>query len=225
MSQSVTLTELRALVREAADMEGSSFVDDTELDKKINNGVKYLWRELARYFPDDYLTSTTPSPFVTVANVQTVSLPTDFMKLVGVDFERDGVMVPAKGRFPFGDRNLNGRYSSWVWSGDCVIVRYKVMGQKLFFQDAPNAVYNGQIWYIPHATALASGSDSVELFGYEQIAVLKAAIACLNKEESDISGLMAELQLEQKNLIETAPKRDIGEPGKTRDVRRTGWVY
>ena len=46
------------------------------------------------------------------------------------------------------------------------------------------------------------------------------AIACLNKEETDASGLMAERQLVEARIARLAANRDAGRPARVQDTRK-----
>ena len=71
MTDYVTLTELRTLTRQRADMENSQFVDDTELTRYLNNSWGELYNLIGENFNEDYFTtsSTTPSPLERIRTV------------------------------------------------------------------------------------------------------------------------------------------------------------
>ena len=82
---SVTLTTLRARVRERADMVGSSFVADaaTGLDAWIHEGWQQLYGKLIDAMGDEYVESK--AALSLTAGVSDYALPSDFFKLYGID--------------------------------------------------------------------------------------------------------------------------------------------
>ena len=83
MTDNVSLTELRTLTRQRADMENSQFVDDTELTRYLNNSWGELYNLIIDNFNEDYYTTT--NTFTLTSGTDSYSLPSDFYKLRGVD--------------------------------------------------------------------------------------------------------------------------------------------
>lgn len=191
---SVTLTALRARVRELADMTGSAFVTDasTSLDAFINAAADELYDLLVLKFEDYNLSS---SSFTTASGTGTYALPADFYKLRGVDLTIDGSQVALE-QFSFRERH---RYQSAEVTTPIGSV--------------------GTIWYIPTRSLLANGADTLAgVNGWEEYVVVDAAIRCLLKEESDASSLMAMKQGQMARIEQAAAVRDAGGPSRIVDV-------
>ena len=105
----VTLSNLRTLVRQRADMEGSQFVPDEEIRQYCNLGYAELYDMLVTNATseDYFLTSSTVS---LVSGTQLYSLPSDFYKLRGVDLNSGSDTFPLK-RYNFPQRNVGSRYA------------------------------------------------------------------------------------------------------------------
>lgn len=212
----VTLTTLRVRVREIADMGSTTFVTDaaTSLDAWINLGVQHLHSLLREVMKDEAHASSTAAISITVAAGTGVqALPADFDDLLGVDLSLGGQQVDAR-RFTFKERNALRAGGAWLPQ---VGPQYRLDGANLRL-NGPDGTYTGSLLYVPTPALLVGGSDAVNYpNGYEEFAVLTAAIRCLLKEESDASGLMQLLGIERAR-IEAAGKRDEGSPPRAVDV-------
>ena len=84
MTDFVSLSDLRTLVRQRAAQENSQFVTDEELRQYINRGYSGLYDLLVTNAnSEDYFLNS--STVTLVSGTQTYDLPTDFYKLKGVD--------------------------------------------------------------------------------------------------------------------------------------------
>jgi hypothetical protein len=63
--------------------------------------------------------------------------------------------------------------------------------------------------------------------GWEEYAVITAAIKCLQKEESDTMPLMQEKAIQLKRIEDVAQNRDVGDPGRITFVNggHTEWWW
>jgi hypothetical protein len=183
-----TLAQFRTRVRQRADMENSNFVSDSELNGYVNKSISELYDLLVSSNSEYFLSSSSS----TVAfGGSTITLPTDFYKLRGVDFY------------------LGGRCH----------VKYRLQGStiKLIPEDNVDGQY--RVWYTPLPTELSSDSDSFEgINGWEEYVVVDAAIKCLQKEESSTTDLeKAKAQL-GKRVADMAAKRDSAKPKQITNV-------
>lgn len=212
---SVSLTQLIASARTRADMVGSLFVSDAEFTVFLNKSLDELYDLVLQKFGDDYYVAS--SAIATVAGTSTYALPSDFYKLLGVELTLSGEVRDLK-KFEFKERNA---YRNAVGSG-AELPRYRLEGSNLRLYPAPASVMAGTLWYVPQRVALATGADAVNFpGGWEEYAVIDAAIKALVKEESDISALQL-AKTEMLRRIESASEnRDAGEPERVTDVQRT----
>lgn len=210
---SVTLTTLRARVRELADMTGSSFVTDaaTSIDAFINAGMDELYDLIIDAYGEDYFISS--AALTTASGNSLYALPSDFGKLRGVDLPYGGETVALK-RFEFEERNA---YKASANTGQ--VPRYRLEGSNIRLYPAPNSVMAGTLWYIPARALLVNGTDAVNFpNGWEELGVVSAAVRCKEKEESDISGLLVLKDALSQRIKSAATPRDAGEPTKAVDA-------
>lgn len=217
-----TLSQLRTLIRQRADMENSTFVTDDEIVGYINQGIAELHDELISLYEDFYVSS---APIALPAD-SPMDLPNNFYKCLGVDLNSSGVTYRLK-PFHFGERNS---YSNPVFSSaGAPSLFYGIQGDELKFMPDTTISGTGTLWYVPEPQqfALGSSEDAVELnikarqiaIGYEEYIVLDGAIKCLIKEESDYSTLVALKEQQRQRIIGAAARRDAGEPFRIQDIR------
>lgn len=210
---SVTLTTLLARVRERADMVGSSFVTDasTSLYSFINEGVQKLHEKLVAAYAEDYLESS--GSISLVSGTSDYALPSDFLKLYGVDLPINGVTTTLK---PF-MKNERNQYAN---SSLAYRQRpsYKLSGSNIRF--LPSTVTGtATIRYAPTIALLTTGTDTVNFpNGWERYVVIDAAIQVLMKEESAVADLKAERQEMERQLEELKVNRDASFPRHVTDM-------
>lgn len=202
---SVSLSTLRTRARTAADMTGSTFVSDAELNAFINSAADELYDLLVSKHQDQYTTSST---FNTASGTEEYSLPADFYKLVGVDLQIDSdwrTLDP----FNFRERNYERNRSSFT-GVDSDLPRYWLRKDKLHLLPAPSSVLSAKLWYVPTRTQLTLDADTLDgVSGWEEYVVTDAAIRCLIKEESDPSALMARKAELVQRIERAAKSRDV----------------
>jgi hypothetical protein len=77
----------------------------------------------------------------------------------------------------------------------------------------PQANQTIRVWYVPEMTTLAVDADEVKgVSGWTEYIIIDAAIKCMQKEESDVSVLMAQKAAMLKRIDGAAANRDAGEP-------------
>lgn len=201
-----TLTNLILQARERSDQVGSEFVSDAEATRIINLAAKE-YRDLLISSGEDYFATLT-SEFA-IASTGVKAVEATFYKLIGVDLKVGSDWVPMH-TYTWEERNRT--------SGP---IKYRLVGSDLRY--TPPALASGQYsryWYVPKFTELSSGSDSLDdVNGWDNFVILKTAIAMANKEESDVSVLMAELSAMVQRLEVAKQNRDLGEPQRVQDVR------
>ena len=213
---SITLAELRTEARRRADMEDSEFVTDAELTSYINASIAELHDLLVQSYGSDYFLSETT--FSTISGQDSYDLPTDFYKVRGVDVDlNNGDFVTLK-KFNFNERNIFNNVASWSLS-NIPYVRYRVMGNKIRFTPLPESNRTVKIWYIPLATKLIDDTDTLDDFNqYSEYVIVDVAIKMLQKEESDVTILLAQKQQLKLRIEAASQDRDAGESESISDV-------
>jgi hypothetical protein len=213
-----TLSSLRTRVRERADMENSTFVEDAELNQYINSSYQELYDLLVASF-EDYYTGA-PTSFTIASGSNTYTLPSDFYKLRGVDCSIDGVNYYTMQPFDFANRN-NFNNSVGVLNAYQFQNQYRLVGSKIYITPEDNAVGSYRIWYVPRATVLTSDSSTLDgINGWEEYVVVDAARKCLAKEESDTQYLILEKEALRQRIIAMSARRDAGMPKGITDVNQ-----
>lgn len=235
----VTLANLRDEVRRRADMEGSTFVTDAEVNSYINRSGGALHDILVTVYEDYFVTSLQFSmPYVPVSgppltDTAAYPLPTDFLKMRGLDYQVESNCWSTVPKFNFAERNRwQRRPSRWL---DDRFRAYQMTGSylRILPEDSNSGTY--RLWYVPSYTALASDGDAVSQWvennGWTEYIIVDAAIKCLQKEESDCSLLMAQRQQLEDRIRASAVNRDAGAPDRIAETRtdlddddyRWGW--
>lgn len=211
-----TLAEIKTQVRQRADMVHSDFVSDSELTGYINLSYFELYDLLITAYGENYFVAA-PDTFNTVNGTAQYALPDDLYKLLGVDLRLSNGQFRTLKQFNFGDRNrrpLNNLVGPYTEE-----LRYRLNGSDLWLAPTPTSVQTIQVWYAPTLPPLTDDDDVlVSVSGWEEYVIVDAAIKCLNKEESDVSVLMASKQALATRIREAAANRDEAEPSTVRDI-------
>jgi hypothetical protein len=212
---SVTLLQLKDRSRQRADMENSEFVTDAELTIYINGSIAELHDLLVASYGSDYFLSSTT--FSTVAGTESYSLPADFYKLMGVDVQVSGSEWASIRPFNFNERNRNQELTWGVAGGPNL--RYRVMGSNIRLSPAPNSAVSVKVWYTPKATALSADADTLDdLNGFADYVIIDAAIKMLQKQDDDVTVLMAQKADLKRRIEIMAQNRDAGTSDSVSDV-------
>lgn len=219
---SITLTNLIAEARRRSDAESTQHVTDSEITNYLNSSIAELHDLLIGATDSEYrLTSTT---FSTVAGTDSYALASDFYKLKGVDYQTSSTTYSSVRPFNFNERNRQKTLTYWLEQPD---IRYRLVGNNLTFTPVPDSVRTIRYWYVPVATKLVSGSDTLDdINQFSEYVVVDTAIKILAKEESDVSVLMAQ-KAELKRRIEVmAQNRDEGQPASISDIyaEKIDWI-
>ncbi len=229
MSTTMTLGQLMTAVRQRADMTTAGyapsltgtdfFVSEPELISYINQSYFELYDLIVAAYGTNYYVAT-PYTFTTDGVNEMFALPSDFYKLLGVDLSLSGgnpgswLTVRA---FEFNDRNRYSVPNFQAFYG-VTNLRYRLNATNLWLTPTPSGGQVMQLWYIPKLAtldALATTADGIS--GWTEYIITDAAIKCLQKEESDVSVLMAQKQALMKRIESMADNRDAGPPPKVID--------
>lgn len=212
--ESVTLLTLKTQVKEAANMENSQFVSDAELGRFIDMSYAELYDLLVGVYENYY---TKDPVTVSLTSGNSISLPSDFYKLVGIDAQFGSSWYPIK-PFEMADRGRWVNANKLAYTG-IINIAYKIIGGKIVFYPENGCQGKYRYWYIPTRTVLSADGTTIDgVNGWQQYIVVDAAIKCLQKEESEVSHLTAEKAALKDRIKSMAPKRDAGAPRKIADT-------
>jgi hypothetical protein len=219
MSLVVSLTTLRTLVLQRANMENSTFITTglaSELDGHINAGLRELYEEVLSSYGEEYYVSS--ATFTTSAGVDTYAIDATLLKLLGVDAVFNGTTISLQ-PFMFRERN---KYKSDVTYANAVRpLAYRLQGQNIKFIPIPSGSVSVTVWFIPAPTTLVNGGDTFDgQAGWEEFIIWSAVASLLAKEESDTTYAIAMKEAARMRVRQQAPNRDVGAPERVTDVQR-----
>jgi len=228
----VSLSTLRARAQRAADQENSNFISTAEWQDYINHGLRRMHDLIVSASGDEYCLKS--YNFTLVANTSTYALPTDFFRERAFDLNTAPKPVTMQ-RFNFRERNkYNWAQFSWGAVGGAPL--FCIVGQNVMFMPAPTIASAGiTMWYTPTlqktsdngvtwtSGTLSSDTDQIDgINGYEELAVIHAAILAKQKEDTDASLLMARLAQVENWVSESCRRRNDGDPVFVQEVQPDG---
>lgn len=218
MALTTTLLKLKTAARQRADQVNSGFVTDAELTTYINNSLCELYDLIISTYGEDYYATSATTALS--SSTDTYDLPSDFYKCIGVDLVIGANTSITLERFNFVERNQY-RYTIGGFFNQ-IASKYKLVGNKIKFLPFPAGGVSYRLWYIPVPVLLVNDADTFDgVSGWDEYIVVDAAIKMMQKEESDVSVLMAQKQMLIKRIQEMAPNRDAGAAPRIGDVYYT----
>lgn len=218
---SVSLSDLRLMTRERADMVSSSFVTTSELDRMINGSAGELHELLVvRY--EDYFTSPSPTTFSLSGSTNTYALPADFFKLRGIDRSDGGEWISLR-RYKHEERDRFFGPAAYTRSGE--ERRFTIMASQIVVAPESRASGDYRFWYVPKWTDLSSSAQTIPspMEQWAEYIAVDAAIKCLLKEESDVSALVMRKGELFRRIENGATNRDASEQEFIGSTYWNGW--
>lgn len=239
MARTRTLLQLRDEVRQRADMVNSDFVTNDEINRYLNESISELYDMLISCKGQEWYMER--HTFPTVANQQDylidpVAVP--FYMLLGVDADMGGSTPIPLRPYMLDERHDRGLWYAGSGWGYLERARYRLSGSvdqttgvyqhRITLKPAPTASgTNITLLYIPHAPVLDNDVDVWDGFnGWEEYAVVDAAIKCLEKEESSTVALERRKERLMERIEGLAASHDNGFPERVVDVTgRMAYFY
>jgi hypothetical protein len=228
LSGQMSLQGIRTLAQQRADRVNSNFVTLSEWNTFINQSCFELYDVLVTLYEDMYVAPALT--FQTDGIKQLYPLPDGvlynaapaFYKLLGVDCgvsNTPNSFVTLK-KFTFEARNRYVLPNNSASAMGVFNLKYRLLGSNIEFIPLPSAGQTIQLWYIPRLKPLLQETDIIDgVSGWTEYIVVDAAIKALMKEESDVSGLMAQKQALLERIQSSAVNRDAGMPDTISDTR------
>lgn len=223
----MSLGQIRLLSQQRADRVNSKFITDAEWNQYINQSYFELYDLLVSLYEDYFLASpvsavTDGTAQIALPNGSNYSSAPSFYKLMGLDCclnATANAWVTLR-KFNFGDRNKFVFPNITSTPLGIFNMQYRVMGSNIQMIPTPSAGQTIRIWYIPRLTQLLQDSDIADgVSGWTEYMICDAAIKALQKEESDVSVLMAEKQALIARIQGSGMNRDAGEPSTISNSR------
>ena len=214
-----TLTQHVASVREFSNTQNNTgFVSDAEITKRINEAVGELYDLIVVAFEHYYVSSFGPFTMAGGVGNNTVALPADFYKIIGVDKDPGTLYPTTVPMLPsFRERNRAGGIYYFVQGLSTLVI-------------LPPQVAGGTflMYYTPKAPVLVNPTDTldVNLANWEEFVDIRAAIKVLTKREMDTSSLQADLMQLTTRIHAMAANRseDPSQVALADNVGRRWWV-
>ena len=213
--KTVTVGQLKQIIRERCDQEDSDYIEDPELLRYINIEYAEYYGMITEIYEDYNIASAD----ITVQNNANIyNLPSNFFKMVGVDYNADTDSVVEVGRFQFGERNkLERNFYADAFSTN---LRYKLMGDTIVFLPDPPQGKKIRLWYVPASPTLVEDTQLIDgINGYEEMIISGVCVMIANKQEQDAAPFLGAKRSQQKRIRDEAPNRDAGQPARVTDSR------
>jgi hypothetical protein len=211
MAQLKLISDLITETRQRADMQNTQFVTDVEITTYLDKAYRKVYNHIVAKYSAIFVSEAS---IPTVNGVDTYDLPSDFYRLLGVD------IVSGSRSYTLRPWSLNERNRT-AFGFLTQPFRYYLKGQKIVLKPEPRAPDTLRIIYVPAPPAL-TGATQINCFdGFDEYIVIDAAIQCKQKEESDVSILMAQKQECLDQIINVyGIGQDDGFPQSVTDVSR-----
>lgn len=223
------LSQIRLASQQRADRVNSNFVTMPEWNQMINQSMYELYDLLITTYADYYLAPAISFPadgstyLYPLPNGTNYNGAGAFYKLMGVDLSLNAATNSwvTINKFNFIDRNkfVYPNTASTIYG--VFNLQYRVMGDHIEFIPTPTSGQSIRIWYVPRLPQLLLDTDTTtsSVSGWVEYVIVDAAIKALQKEESDVSVLMAQKAALKMRIEESAANRDAGAPDRISDIR------
>lgn len=227
----MSLGQIRLMAQQRADRVNSNFVTMPEWNAYIQQSYFELYDLLITVYEDYFVAS--PVTFSTdgttflypLPNGTNYSAAAPFYKLMGVDLALNNAQnaYVTLNRFNFIDRNRYLYPNSAATIYGVFNMQYRLVGTNIEFIPTPTANQQIRLWYIPRLQQLLKDTDltTASISGWIEYVIVDAAIKALQKEESDVSVLMAQKQGLIDRIQSSAMNRDVGQADKISDTRQS----
>ena len=207
----ISLSDLRTGSRVLCDFPGDDAISDTQFNTWINEGAREL--HLLVSTAEDTFFSTVD---FTISSGNTYSIPTNFMRIKGLDIDPDTSSARNVSRYNFGERNSKSS------DGNRQDRFYRVMGRTLYIEPSDNALGDYRLYYVPAPTTLTASVDlDVALEPYHEYIMVVTAIKALIFDKLDPS-LLLERRNTMRQDISDSVQVDESEPCTVTDTSRKG---
>ncbi len=237
----MSLGAIRLAAQQRADRVNSNFVTLPEWNQYINQSLFELYDLLITVYEDYFKAPNAqfvsngnnyiyplPNGLLTFqnANLQPFVAP-PFYKLLGIDLglnNANNAWVTVN-KYNEIDRNQFTYPNTASTIYGVFNLRYRLLGNNIEFIPTPSAGQPLRIQYIPRMPMLLQDTDITitGVSGWIEYVIVDAAIKALQKEESDVSVLMAQKQALLLRIQDSAMNRDAGQADTISDIRQNGY--
>lgn len=202
MARDVSLLQIRTEIVNIGGYKNSPVFTREVLNSWINRSIARVY-DLVWDAENDYYTDETD--LSTTAGSDSVLLPSDFKKLIGIA-RQDG-----------GDyRRLHRmRQHEWIrWEGQSgKPTHYRLQRGNLRLAAKPDAVYALRMYYLPVAPTLTLDADTFDSIDYfDELVIADVLLKCGVRDERQTGDLKDNVDRLEKQVRSRADGRDSGEP-------------
>jgi hypothetical protein len=212
MARNYTIAQLITRAKERADMESTTFVDDTEWQGYINNGYAELVDLLIDARIHQFETTAT---ITTAAGTASYAVPADHYRTLAVDYLLNSTTYIEVPQLMFEERN---NYQASVGGG---AYGWRLVGENVVLYPTPQSVQTYRHTYIPapaDISAVSTATNVNGIAGWEEYIVIYAALqARLKEEDHESAGELRERLQAMESRIE-AMGHHRGAPLRIADV-------
>ena len=225
-SGQASLAGIRLAAQQRADMVNSDFVTKQEWIDYINHSYTELYDLLIQVYGDEYYVAT-PFTFNTDSrNPGLYDLPSNHYKLLGVELSVNTNAWRTLTRYSFINRNNYLFGNTSVSAAGITNLKYRLIGNQIQLVPLPSGGQTIRLWFIPRPVFLQADSDVLDgISGWDEYVIVDSAIKAMQKEESDITILMAQKQALLQRITAAASNRDVGIPEQVSDIRGLTGYY
>ncbi len=205
-----------------ANLRGSSFLSDAEWLDLLNTGLARLHDILIEANQDHF---EVVHPFDIEDGTEDYTLPADFYDLLSVKvlYQSHWYAIEPYAKDVDGTQSVNPNYVGIAVASPLLNLRYRLVGDRLRLRgrddEAPDEDGSGRIYYARTFRRLTSGGTPDVYEGWEEFAVLDAAIAAVDIRQLDTSHLERQRAIEEDRIRRKVARRDKHRPMKF--VRRS----
>jgi hypothetical protein len=210
----------------------NSFVQNSEFNQWINDGIKILYDKLVHARGEDYY-CVESAVIPLVSGIATYALPTvdklgnvaPFYQLLEV-ICTDGSNYFRIMRFQRGETadamNTHSFGYGFGTIPTAMSLRFRLGTNYIEIRPTPAVMGWGfYLEYVPTCPTLVADIDTFDgINGFEDFPVVWAAIRALTKEESDTSALTMQLKMIDDRIGKMAPNRDSSQTRRIADTRQ-----
>lgn len=219
-SQSITIADIRTLVRQRTDTVNTTFVTDAELNNWISDSAAELWDLLVDAYGEDYFTVS--DDLVTTPNSEQVVIPDGVYKLRELYYytlqgsDRIRVRLP---RVSFTDMMTDQRSPGWSVGPNYCNATYRIVRNVIRVAPLPTAAHTLEIWYVPASPKVVTDLQTLDSFnGWHEYIVCDVAIKVAQKDQADVSVFAAQKEAMKQRISHMKHDRDIGQANYVQDV-------
>ena len=221
-----TLANIIQLIRYRANLENNYVVTDSELTIYINSSLAELDDILVTDY-EDYNVETFQAVIPTDGTSNTFPVPSQFYKLRGVDYqlnkEQNGTYWLTLYPFQMPERNRQRSGLTNILIPYKTGLSYRLQGNQIMIMPQMQAGGIYQVWYTPKYVPLVELTDTLSIQmdtqAWVEYSVVDCCIKCLNKQNLDPSGFLAEKGALQQRIRNAMKNRDASAPKRMANVR------